>query len=167
MKIGVISDSHDHMTNARKAVEIFLNKKVSAVFHCGDIVAPFMWMSFEELKKNEIPFYAVFGNNDGEKEGLRNIFGKVCEIKGDFLEMKFSNRKILMFHHLSTEMIEALAKSGNYDIILKGHTHQKFNHKIDNTLILNPGESCGYLTGISSIAIIDLEQLSAEFIDLI
>ncbi|MHA1341094.1 MAG: metallophosphoesterase [Promethearchaeota archaeon] len=166
MKIGVISDTHDHMENVKKAVNIFLERKVDAVFHCGDIIAPFMWMPFEELKKREIPFYAVYGNNDGERAGLKTIFGKVCEIKGDFLEMELDGKKIIMFHHLSNEMVDALAKSGKYDLILKGHTHQKVNKKLGKTLLINPGEACGYLSGIASIAIVNLDDLSTEIIDI-
>jgi uncharacterized protein len=166
MKIGVISDTHDHMDNVKKFVKIFIDRKVNAVFHCGDLVAPFMWTPFEPIKKANIPFYFVYGNNDGERAGIKKIFGNVCEIKGDFFETTLNNKKILMFHDLSPEMVDALAKSGSYHVILKGHTHQKEVKKIGNTLLVNPGEGCGYLTGKASVAIVDIDELKAEFIEL-
>ena len=38
--------------------------------------------------------------------------------------------------------------------------------KVKKTLVINPGEACGYLTGKSTIAIIDLEKMEAEIITL-
>ena len=37
MKIGIITDSHDHRANLRKAVEIFNNANVDKVLHAGDL----------------------------------------------------------------------------------------------------------------------------------
>ena len=50
MKIGVFSDSHDHMENIRKAVDIFLEQKVEKIVHCGDIIAPFMVRAMESTE---------------------------------------------------------------------------------------------------------------------
>lgn len=166
MKIGVISDTHDHMNNVKDFVKKFIDLKVDAVFHCGDLVAPFMAPVFEPLKKMNIPLYFVYGNNDGERAGIKKIFGNVSEVKGDFFETTLGDKKILAFHDLSPNMVDALAKSGTYSIILKGHTHQRDVKKVGNTLIVNPGEGCGYLTGKASIAIVDLDNLTAEIIEL-
>jgi putative phosphoesterase len=165
IKIGVISDTHDHRDNILYFVNKFISEKVSTVFHCGDYVAPFVKNWFQGLKDANIPFYGVFGNNDGEREGLKVILGEVCNLKFDFFEKELFGKKITMFHHLSPSMVEALAKSGNYDIILKGHTHQRQNEKIGKTLILNPGEGCGYLTGKASAAIVNLNDLSVQFLE--
>ena len=63
------------------------------------------------------------------------------------------------------ETIEALAQSGNFDIVLSGHTHLIVNKKYENNvLVLNPGEACGYLTGKGSFAIVETEDLKAEII---
>lgn len=164
MKIGVISDTHDHMDNIRKFVEIFIENGVECVFHCGDIIAPFMNRAFMGLKDAGIQFYGVYGNNDGERAGLKKIFGEVCKIKTDTLEMEIGGKNLLIFHHLSPKIVDALCQSGKYDIILKGHTHQIVNIKVGNTLLVNPGEGCGYLTGTASAAIINLDDLTTEII---
>ena len=139
-----------------------MDEKVGAVFHCGDIIAPFMKKPFKKLKDNGIPLYAVYGNNDGERAGLKKIFGKVFEIKGDFAELEIEGKKICMFHHLPDGYVEALARSGNYDLILRGHTHEKLCKKVGNTLIINPGEACGYLTGHATVCVIDLDELDED-----
>jgi putative phosphoesterase len=67
MKVGIMSDSHDHLINIRKAVETFKEAGVGFVLHAGDFVAPFV---ANELQKLNCPLLGVFGNNDGERIGL-------------------------------------------------------------------------------------------------
>lgn len=172
MKIGIISDTHDHMNNIKKFVDIFIDdEKIDLLIHCGDIVAPFMNIPFKRIiEETDIRLrrmYVVYGNNDGERSGLRTIFGaqgSKIEMKGDFFETEISGKKIIVFHHLDESIVEALALSGKYDIILKGHTHQKREERIGKCLVLNPGEACGYLTGESSAAIIDMDTMKVKFI---
>ena len=53
MIIAVMSDSHDHIWNIRKALKIIESKGGEAIIHCGDFVAPFM---LKELQWNQIFF---------------------------------------------------------------------------------------------------------------
>ncbi len=63
MLIGVMSDTHDHMDNLKKAVHIFNDRGVKAVLHAGDFTSPF---TFRVLKNLEAEFTGIFGNNDGD-----------------------------------------------------------------------------------------------------
>ncbi|MFX1238782.1 MAG: metallophosphoesterase, partial [Promethearchaeota archaeon] len=150
MKIAVISDTHDHRDNILKAVSLMNEKKVDALIHCGDYISPFVKKWFDGLndiiKKN---FYGVFGNNDGEKILLKRELGQICQLAEDGMEhvLEIGGKKIFASHFPRQETIEALAKSGKYDIILTGHTHNIVNETKENgVLVLNPGEACGYLT---------------------
>ena len=64
------------------------------------------------------------------------------------------------------KLIDALAESQKYDVIIYGHTHRTDLRKIKKTLIINPGECGGWLTGESTIALLDLETLEAKVINL-
>ena len=64
------------------------------------------------------------------------------------------------------KLIDALAESQKYDVIIYGHTHRTDLRKIGKTLIVNPGECGGWLTGKSTIALLDLETLSAKIVEL-
>ena len=157
MKIGIITDSHDHRENLEKAVNVFNNAGVEKVLHAGDLVAPF---TKRELDKLTMPLVCVFGNNDGERLGLKQVFG---EIYVPPLEMTLAGRKICLMHE--PDNLEAVAKSGYYDVIIYGHTHEVDIRK-EKSLILNPGESCDWLTGKSHIAILDLKSLEHELIEI-
>jgi hypothetical protein len=76
MKIGIISDSHDHHANVLKAVEIFKNKNVEYILHAGDIISPFTARALSAVSNAK--FIAVFGNNDGEKHILKSTIEGFC-----------------------------------------------------------------------------------------
>lgn len=168
MKLAVISDTHDHKDNILKAVSIMNKMDVDALIHCGDYVAPFVKRWFDELNdKIKKEFYGVFGNNDGELLGLKKILGQICDIVGMEINKDFNGKKVYAAHMPTQKTIDAIAKSGQYDIVLTGHTHNLVNKKYDNgVLVVNPGEACGYLTGKSTFAIIDTDKMEAEIIEL-
>ncbi|HEO63806.1 MAG TPA: YfcE family phosphodiesterase, partial [Candidatus Omnitrophica bacterium] len=90
MRIGVISDTHDNLGKIEAAVRLFNKEKTDFVIHCGDYVAPFSLAPFSELKCD---WAGVFGNCDGEKDGLRKKSdGK---IKDAPLTLKFDDKKII------------------------------------------------------------------------
>lgn len=93
--IGVISDTHDNIEAIRLAVELFNSKRVELVVHAGDYVAPFTYAEFKGLNSK---FLGVFGNNDGEKGGLRETYSKLGTDLSDFAEFEFAGRRIAVYH---------------------------------------------------------------------
>lgn len=165
LKIGIISDSHDHLDNMKKAVRLFNEQKVSHVFHAGDIISPFVApMVFKELKSK---LTCVFGNNDGERFGLKTQFTAIgAEISADQISIVINGKKIVLFHTIHINILESLIQSHKFDVIIYGHTHNMELKTVSNTLVINPGEACGYLTGKATIGIIDLDEMQAEIITL-
>ena len=168
MLLAVISDTHDHMTNILKAVQIMNERKVDALIHCGDYVAPFVKRWFDNLNDNiKKNFFGVWGNNDGERVFLKQNLGQICNIIGMEINKDFDGKRIFAAHMPTQETINALADSGKYDIILTGHTHVLVNEKTDKgVIVLNPGEACGYLSGKSTFAIVDTNKMEVEIITL-
>ncbi len=165
VKIGIISDTHDNIQIAKKAVQYFNLNKVDYCLHAGDIVAPFVAkLVFNDLECKD-NLIMVFGNNDGEQRGNRlnfsNIGAKIVE-NGTTYVGTIDNKKIMMQHDIHPTVLEALAASKKFDIIIHGHTHEPQIKKIENTLIINPGECCGILSGLSTIAIANTEKMEAE-----
>jgi hypothetical protein len=63
-------------------------------------------------------------------------------------------------------VIEALADSGHYDLVVYGHTHKSDLRKVKDTLVVNPGEVGMYLYGKSTVALVHLDTLEAEIVEL-
>lgn len=161
MKIGIISDTHDHLDNIKKAMELFKEEQISYLIHCGDFVAPFTLPLLSQLN---IPFLGVFGNNDGERLLLRERAKDIGEIKVQPAFLELEGKKIVVMHELALQT--ALAKSGEFDVVLVGHTHKAEIIEEGRTLIINPGECCGWLTNRATIAVLDLSTMSARLIEL-
>ncbi len=160
--IGLMSDSHDHMDAIRGAVGFFNSRGVDLVLHAGDLISPF---TAGEFRKLECGFVAVYGNNDGERRGLAEGFSGIADLK-DFMELEHNGKKIALYHGTYEGIVDALADSGRYDIVVRGHTHRADIKVKDNTTVINPGETCGYLTGKKTIALLDTENMKAEIINL-
>lgn len=162
MKVGVISDSHDNVPAVNAAVDILNRENVDAVIHCGDFVAPFSLLPFRNLECGL--FYAVFGNNDGEKTGLMKVASdNGWHFSQGPFEFELGGRKVAVMHepfHLN----DVLTRKP--DIALFGHTHRYESRREAGTFLLNPGESGGWLTGRQTCAILDTGLLEARVIEI-
>lgn len=163
MKVGIMSDSHDHLTNIRKAVEVFNDVGAGFVLHAGDFVAPFV---ANELQKLKCPLAGVFGNNDGERIGLQNrlkSFGAEVKAQPAFVEL--DSKRFVIIHE--GDLVDSLAESEKFDVVVYGHTHNPDIRKgSKGCLIVNPGEVCGWLTGNPTVAILDTETMEVQLVKL-
>lgn len=165
MKIGLISDTHDNLPQVEKAIKLLNQTKVELVLHAGDYTSPFVIPKFKNLNCKLI---GVFGNNDGDHEFLKQRFNetKNCIIKGQFAEINTDNYKIALLHGEESELLNALVNSQYFDAIVHGHSHSKYIEQKGKTLTINPGEICGYLTGKSTLAMLDTDKREAQIIEL-
>ncbi len=163
MKIGLISDTHDNIENILKAVTAFKDENVNVVLHAGDYVFPKSVESFEGVK-----LFGVLGNNDTDVSGLSESFNKIQgELKGEIFEPIYDGIKFAVYHGTSSSRRDLLAKSGNYDVFIHGHTHRKVVNYIGKTLVINPGTANGWLFGLkATAAIFDTTTKKIEFINL-
>lgn len=135
MKLGIVSDTHDNLDLARKAVDFFLLEEVDTVVHCGDIVAPF---TAELFDRDEFDFVAVRGNNDGEWN-LKSTVERFGEFHNNVAELELKDSLVAVYHGTEEEIADALVESGRYDYVLRGHTHEKGLREVGETVEVNPG----------------------------
>jgi putative phosphoesterase len=165
MLVGLIADTHDRLPVVEDAVKKFNVEKVELVLHAGDYVAPFVIPKFKDLNAKLI---GVFGNNDGDHELLKKRVSECgnMEIHGAFTAIVIDGLKTALIHGTEEELLKALIDSGSFDIVIHGHTHKAEVYKKGKTLVVNPGEACGYLTGKSTIALLDTVKREARIIEL-
>ena len=154
MKIGIIADTHDNLPKIEAAVKFFNRNNVEHLLHAGDFIAPFA--AIRLLKGLSCDFSGVFGNNDGEKQGLAKI--SEGKIKAGPLSINLCNRNIILVHDINSIDI----KNKEADLIIFGHTHKPLITSKNSLLLVNPGECAGWLSNRSSVAIMDLNKLSPK-----
>jgi uncharacterized protein len=165
MLIGLISDTHDNLPMVEKAVKLLNEAKVELVLHAGDYTSPFTIPKFGVLNCKLI---GVFGNNDGDHDLLRKRFGGTqnCEVRGDFAEVDAGVFKIALLHGDETELQNALVNCGGFDAVVSGHTHISVNKTKGKTIVVCPGEVCGYLYGKPTLALLDTEKREAKIVQI-
>lgn len=157
MRIGLLSDTHDRLPAIDAALAVFAQQGVEAILHPGDLVAPF---AARRLLAWKGPLYLTYGNNDGERKGLKTV---LPQIQDGPLLIDLADQKILLHHYLDWCKPADLARAR---IVVTGHTHEIVNEVRDGQLFLNPGECCGWVTGRSTIAVLDTDAFSADIVEL-
>ncbi len=160
MKLGVMSDSHDNIPNVKRAVALFNEIGVDLVVHAGDFIAPF---AIDPLADLNCRVVGVFGNNDGERIVLAKKFEAIGEVHPNLANTSLDDKTIAVMHY--PELAIPIAKSGEYDIVVYGHTH-KIDIQKGESLLLNPGETGGWTTGKATVAVVDIETLEATIHEL-
>ncbi len=154
MIIGIVGDTHNNLNNISKICEIFNEEQAELVLHTGDITLPKSLKAFEKLNCKLI---GVFGNNDiEEKIQLLEVADILkFELKKEPFFIKLNDISICILHHPELIDKNLLDKS---DFIFHGHTHRYRNEKIKDTLIFNPGECAGIISGKNKIGLLDLSN---------
>ena len=165
MLIGILSDTHDNLPIVERAVSRLNSENVQLVLHAGDYTSPFTIPKFKALNCHLI---GVFGNNDGDHELLKKRFKetKNCEIRDHFAQIDVEDFKIALLHGDETELLDALVNCGGFDAVVSGHTHISLNKIHSKTIVVCPGEVCGYLYGKPSLALMDTQKRTAEIIEI-
>lgn len=157
--VGIISDTHDDMSQIKKVVEFFNSKGVSHVIHAGDLVSPF---TFEILGGLKCSFSGIFGNNDGDKVLLKEKSKDRLNNQPHMLTIK--GKQFAVVHEPAS--VEALAASGHFDVVIYGHTHTPDIRNSGKTLIINPGKVAVLHKGKSTLVLLDTNTMEAEVVEL-
>jgi putative phosphoesterase len=156
MRIGVVSDTHDHLPNVARIVELLNAARVERVVHTGDITQP---ATLELLARLDAPLWGVFGNNDqGERPALEAAAARLgLRLAEPPLELEWAERRIVVVHDP-----RALAGLAAPALALHGHTHRRRIERHAGGLVFNPGECAGHLPGHNAVGVVDLAALEAE-----
>jgi putative phosphoesterase len=162
MKVGLLSDTHDRIPAIAELLDVMLGKGVSLVMHAGDYCSPF---SLEPFNDKNIALLGIFGRNDGDPEGLNATAAKGVgmELYESPHSFEVSGQRILIVHDIGEVNRRSI---DSHSFVVHGFTHRQETVTRGDTLIVNPGEACGWLTGVCSGAILDLDTREVEIVRL-
>lgn len=135
MRLGILSDSHDHADRVTAAIRLFVDLNVDGVIHCGDVGG---MESFDAMVGCNLWF--VWGNTDVPDAAL----GAYLETVGlrippaPPLSLTIERRLIQVFHGHEPGFQKAL-RAQEADYILHGHTHVARDERLGRTRVINPG----------------------------
>lgn len=137
MKLLIISDIHDNLHALDQAISFCKTENIETVLFCGDFCSP---IPCRMLAQSGLQVHAVFGNGDGDRFAMSGIAANHpnLNLHGEWAELGIMKRKIALTHY--PIYAQALARTGDYDAVFSGHTHEKHRETFGDTLWVNPGE---------------------------
>ena len=162
MRVGLLADSHDRVPALAEFARRFSEAGVGLVLHAGDYCSPF---ALRPLVVASLPFAGVFGRNDGDHQSLtaEAMKGVGAEIYGSPHSVEVAGTRILLVHDIADVQERSLEA---HRIVIYGHSHQREVVTRGDSVMVNPGEACGWLYGVPSAAILDLDTREVEVITL-
>ena len=150
MKIGIISDTHNHLPDP--VFDIFSD--IDLIIHAGDIGSENIITELQTIA----PVRAVFGNMDK--------FPLVSNLKRMDL-FTLDGCRICLTHIIGTHKTfayELFKMNLTVDAVIHGHTHRAENIVFNNIRFLNPGSISQPKSGSrGSVGILNIEGSKMEF----
>lgn len=162
MKIGLMADSHDRIPAITEFLRQMREAGATMVLHAGDYISPLSLKPFEDV---HMTLQGVFGRNDGDPQGLlaRASAGLGLEIFESPHSFEIAGHQILLVHDIG-EVAKRSVKS--HSVVVHGFTHQQSMKLQGESLVVNPGETCGWLFGTPQAALLDLDSKQVDFLAL-
>jgi putative phosphoesterase len=160
MKVGLLADTHDRLPAMSALVARLAERGAGMLLHAGDFCAPF---ALAPLLEPHLPVGGVFGRNDGDRQGLlgKAATGIGVELFESPHTFEVGGRQILLVHDIGEVQGRSL---DSHPVVVHGCSHKHERRARGETLIINPGEGCGWVYGTPSAAILDLETNHVDFL---
>jgi len=148
MKIGILSDTHSKIKEAKKTLDFLVKNGAEFIIHAGDVCK---YETLELLATCGVRYVAVYGNNDAHLVQYHNDYNLVQE--PNYFKLAGVKFKLM---HLPFYM------TPDADVVVFGHTHIFESEFKNNTLFLNSGEVCAREKPITECVMLEVKD--EEFI---
>jgi len=151
VRIAILSDTHGRYQTVETALQLVEAERVDFIIHCGDIDdAETVWL----FPGNT---HFVFGNCDLERSAIRQaVHGIGGTLHEPFGKLELPKAKIAFLHGDDKRLMEQVERSGDFDFLFYGHTHQAKEHRTGPTRVINPGAL--HRARVKTFVVLDLEQ---------
>ncbi len=158
MKVGILSDTHGNLSATKSAAKAMAGAGVEAVFHCGDIGGMDVLAELAAVfEPKGVPVHAVFGNVDVYASDWKFFPANIgVTLHGRCGEISCAGKAIALLHSDDARRYRQVVASGEYDLVLSGHTHEVHDYKRGRTRCINPGTAGR--GSPNTCAVLDLES---------
>jgi putative phosphoesterase len=163
MKIGVLSDTHNHLENLRRALAVFESQDISTLIHCGDFTGVEIAQAMQGFR-----VIGVFGNGDAASGEIRRVLleQNLESYAGLLFRGEIGGSRIAVVHGHMPALLEELVRSQEYEYVFQGHSHQHGEELVGNTRVINPGALGGLHRDQRHICILDLSLGKTRFMNM-
>jgi putative phosphoesterase len=163
MKIGILSDTHNHRLNTESALAALRERAVAHLIHCGDLTTPEMIYLLAGW-----PLTLVLGNMDAARADLARAARQVGAMPPALSrEIELGGVWIGVTHGHDRSLLYRMMISGKYSYLCSGHTHHRQDEfrRPYSVRLINPGALGGSQPQTRSAAVLDVTTGALEFIE--
>jgi uncharacterized protein len=158
MRIGIVSDTHGNRLMVNLALGQLHQRGITTVLHCGDIDDPETVALFRDFT-----MHFVFGNCDTDHAALRRAMADIdATLHEHFGSVELEGVKLAFTHGDDKVLMRDVERSGYYDFLFYGHTHQAEEHRSGPTRVINPGAL--HRARPKSFLVLDLKNQVVELV---
>lgn len=158
MKVGLLSDTHNHLPETRRALELLLRRGAGHLVHCGDAGEDVVDLLSATCQEHGVRAHVAVGNCDRAHPEDSPFQPAPAGIdRGEAPEFVLAGKRCIALHGDRTQRLDAALDSGQYDFVFTGHTHAPADRRTGKTRLLNPGSAARPRQGPPTVALLDLE----------
>jgi len=165
MKIGLLSDTHNHLPETRRALDLLLQHGAEHLVHCGDVGEDVLDLISATCMEHGIRAHVAIGNCDSRQDEAYLPQPSGIE-RGTVLEWEMEGKRCVVLHGDQAHPLAHAMESEQHDFVFTGHTHHAAYRRLGRTRILNPGSPVRPRGGPPSVAILDLSTAKVAFFTL-
>lgn len=159
MKIGLLSDTHNHVPAARRALDLLVARGASHLVHCGDAGEDVVDLLSAVCLAHGLRAHVAIGNCDRAQLEDRPFQPSPAGLdRGEAPEFILAGKRCLVLHGDNAWRLEQAVASDTFDFIFTGHTHAPADRRQGQTRLLNPGSAVRPRQGPPTVAVLELES---------
>jgi len=165
VKIGLISDTHNHLREARRALDLLVARGAGHLVHCGDAGEDVVDLVSAVCRTHGIRAHVAFGNCDREHLADAPFRTSPAGLeRAEAPDFVLAGKRCLVLHGDRAEILRQALESGRFDFVFTGHTHAPADRRTGTTRLLNPGSAARPRVGPPTVALLDLETDRADWL---
>ena len=152
MRIGLISDTHNNQNQTRQALARLQQEQITTVLHAGDVTTAQTLRLFKAFD-----VWVSRGNMDHDpalNATALELFGpqRLAVIH----KLALDGHTVALLHDGESAAARELILSGDYDYVIRGHSHHPRDEELAGTRVINPGALGNTRWRRPTFAILDL-----------
>lgn len=156
MKLGILSDTHNHLPPTRHALALLFSAGATHIVHCGDIGPDALSLLSRMCHRADVHAHVAIGNCDFRLSADAAYAPTPPNvILSRFPAFEADGKRCAVCHGHQDWILENALLSGEYDYIFVGHTHRPADIRTGKTRIINPGSAAEPRTPRPTVALLD------------
>ena len=163
MRLGILSDTHNHLPETRRALDLLLRRGAEHLIHCGDAGEDVVDLLSAACQEHGIRAHVAIGNCDHVTDARLAPAPAGIE-RAAAPEFEIDGRRCLVLHGHDARRLHHAVGSGRFDFIFTGHTHRPQDEQAGPTRLLNPGSCARPRPGPPTVLLLDLPAGEARWL---